>query len=176
MELLLIDKSMKTAEEWRVIKGYESYYKVSNLGGVMSLWGMKNKLLEQQRNNRGYLTVNLYKGRVAKTRSVHQLVAESFHDHEPCGHKLVINHINLNKLDNRADNLEIVTTRENSNLKHIKSTSEYTGVSWVKREQKWRAQIYIKGTRRHLGYFDCEIEASKAYESAIPLPKAPNTI
>ena len=59
--------------------------------------------------------------------------------------KLVVNHINNNKLDNRLENIEIVTSRENSNLKHIKSSSKYVGVSWCKkRNGKWHSSITFK--------------------------------
>ena len=44
---------------------------------------------------------------------VHQLIAMTFRNHIPDGHKLVVNHINFNRLDNRSINLEVITQREN---------------------------------------------------------------
>ena len=42
-----------------------------------------------------------------KRLKIHQLVAMAFLYHKPNGYKLVINHINLNHLDNKLSNLEI---------------------------------------------------------------------
>ena len=81
--------------------------------------------------------------------------------------ELVINHINFDKKDNKVSNLEIVTNRENSNRKHLKSTSKYTGVSFEKDRNKWVAQIKINGKRVLLGRFSNEIDASNAYQSKL---------
>lgn len=71
------------------------------------------------------------------------------------------------KTDNRVDNLEIVTARENSNRKHLNSTSDYTGVYWRKRDKKWYVSIFFKGKTKHLGIFDNEKEASECYNKAV---------
>jgi hypothetical protein len=44
--------------------------------------------------------------------------------------------------------------------------SKYKGVTWHKKHKKWMAQIMCDRKKTHLGYFDCEIEAAKAYNSA----------
>ncbi len=118
-------------------------------------------------NSGGYLGVNLFKNGISKTRLIHQLVAEAFLNHIPNGFKLVINHKNFIITDNRVENLEIVTTRENSNQKHINSTSKYTGVHWAKYYKKWISAIYVNGNTTYLGIFDNELDASKYYENAI---------
>lgn len=79
-----------------------------------------------------YLGVSLSRDGKAKTITVHKLVAYAFLNHKSCGYKLVVNHIDTNPKNNNVTNLEIVTTRENSNQKHIKSSSKYVGVSWQK--------------------------------------------
>jgi len=43
-------------------------------------------------------------------------------------------------------------------------TSKFKGVSWVARPQKWKAQIYVDGKRKHLGLFDDETTAARAYD------------
>lgn len=125
------------SEEWRHVIGYKGIYQVSDLGNVRSLnyrgKGFCNnlKLCLAGRGyliGDGYLTVSLSNKKVVKNRRVHQLVAESFLDHNPCDLKLVVNHKDFNRVNNNVENLEIVTIRENSNKKHLKSTSKYTGV------------------------------------------------
>ena len=154
-------------EEWKDILGYEGLYKVSNLGNIKSLKFQKEKVLKLQTNTKGYFIVNLYKNKKMKSHQIHQLVAIAFLNHVPCKMELVINHINFDKKDNKVSNLEIVTNRENSNRKHLKSTSKYTGVSFEKDRNKWVAQIKINGNRVLLGRFSNEIDASNAYQSKL---------
>lgn len=154
-------------EEWKDILGYEGLYKVSNLGNIKSLKFQKEKVLKLQTNTKGYFIVNLYKNKKMKSHQIHQLVAIAFLNHVPCKMELVINHINFDKKDNKVSNLEIVTNRENSNRKHLKSTSKYTGVSFEKDRNKWVAQIKINGKRVLLGRFSNEIDASNAYQSKL---------
>ena len=91
----------------------------------------------------------------------------AFLNHTPDRFEKVGNHKNFNKLDNRVENLEIVPQRENSNHKHIKSSSSYTGVHWDSRKKKWTSTIYINNKKVFLGLFTDEIKASKLYEKAL---------
>lgn len=157
-------------EIWKDIPDYEGIYQASNLGNIKSLkFGStgKERILKPTLNNCGYLRVCLHKNKKQKVRSVHQLVAITFLNHKPCGMELVVNHKNFIRVDNRLENLEIVTARENVNKKHLTSVSKYTGVSWYKKSKKWIACIYADGKYTHLGYFDTEEEASKYYENAV---------
>lgn len=145
-------------------------YLVSSLGRVKTKTRISNRgrilkglTLKQQINSHGYLAVKI----VRSKRVVHQLVAETFLGHKPCGFKLVVNHIDFNKKNNRVDNLEIVTTRENTNKKHLKSSSRYTGVDYQKTAKKWRARILIDKKSKALGYFKCELAAAHAYQIAL---------
>lgn len=161
---------MAENEIWKPIFGYEGFYEVSNLGKVKSLERkvknplafsgyriVKSRALALTISN-GYFEVSLYKENKRKHFRVHQLVAFNFMDHKPCGFEIVVNHKDFNKTNNRLDNLELVTNRENSNKKHLASTSKFTGVS--KQRNKWRASI-------SLGSFDTEQEASEAYQKAL---------
>lgn len=46
-------------------------------------------------------------------------------------------------------------------------TSQYRGVCWYKRTQRWVAQIKIRGRRKHVGYYKNEMEAKLAYDRAV---------
>jgi hypothetical protein len=94
---------------------------------------------------------------------VHQLVAMAFLNHTPCGMNLVVDHINSNKLDNRVENLQLITQRENSSKDIKNKTSKYTGVSWCKHRGKWLSQIYLNKKTYNLGRFNCELSAHLAY-------------
>jgi len=154
-------------EIYKDVIGYEGIYQVSNLGNIKTFWygNEKIKILSSDKN--GYLHTGLSKNGLIKTRTIHQLVAEAFLNHTRCGLKLVINHIDFNKANNKVENLEIVNARENSNKKHIKSSSEYVGVCWNKSKSKWQSQIRIGSKKKFLGYFIDELQASEAYQKAL---------
>ena len=158
---------MQQEEIWKDIPDYKGVYQVSNLGRVKSFNFYKRKtekILKQCVNSSRYYSVSLCKNRKCKNYNIHQLVAMTFLKHNPCGYKLVVNHKNFNKLDNRVENLEIITQRENANRKHCKGSSEYTGVCWHKRRKKWQSSILVNKKKKYLGYFNTEIEASNAYK------------
>lgn len=157
-------------EEFKDIPDYEGLYQVSDLGRVKSLnynHTGKGGLLKQCFNGNKYLTVNLHKKGTQKNKRVHQLVAIVFLNHKLCGQKFVVNHKKFIRSDNRVENLEIVTNRENTNQKHMESTSKFTGVYWRKDNKKWRATIEVDGVKVSLGHFDNEEEASEYYENAL---------
>ena len=151
-------------EIYKDVIGYEGVFQVSNLGNVKSYRNSKERQLKLVKNYAGYLVVCLSINNTKKVRKVHQLVAESFLNHKRCGMELVVNHIDFDKTNNKLDNLEIITNRENSNRKHLKSSSIYTGVYWYKKYNKWKSHIVLNGKQKHLGYFTNELDASKAYQ------------
>lgn len=157
-----IDKILKI-EEWKTLPDHDGFYLVSNLGRVVCLRKSKKRFLGQRLARSGYLRTTIHFNGVRKTIQIHQLVCRCFLNHIPCGMNLVINHIDTDKLNNCAYNFEIVTSRVNSNKKHIKSTSKYVGVD-LRKDGKWRARIRHKGLLIHLGVFLSEIKASEAYE------------
>lgn len=162
-------------EEFRDIPNYDGLYQVSNLGRVKSLLKratngriVKECILKPSISNNGYLRVTLCVGYERHYKTIHQLSAMTFLNHNLDGtQKLVVNHIDFNKLNNKVNNLEIVTNRVNSNRKHIKSTSEYIGVSWQKSSNKWHSQININGRSRSIGLFKNEIDAHNAYQNKL---------
>lgn len=119
-------------ELWKDIEGYEGLYQVSNMGRVRSLdriataerngktiqRNIVGKLLTPTKRRHGYLAVMLYgRGghptRGFKSVSVHRLVASAFVDN-PHGYGEV-NHLDENKQNNAADNLEWCDRKYNTN-------------------------------------------------------------
>lgn len=79
----------------------------------------------------------------------------------------VVDHINGDTLDNRKQNLRICTHSQNQWNTHRRyGKSKYKGVYWHKDCQKWRAQITYRYKGAHLGLFDDEICAARAYDLA----------
>lgn len=112
---------MTVDETWKDIEGYEGEYQVSNLGRVKSL----NKKVLAKNNNiatkrgrvlklreyQGYYYVCLSSKNSKKMCRVHILVAKAFIPNSE--QKRTVNHINGNKLDNRVENLEWLSVKEN---------------------------------------------------------------
>ena len=82
--------------------------------------------------------------------------------------KIFVDHKNRNGLDNQRSNLRKCTRSQNiRNRKSAKnSTSQYLGVSWVKRSSRWLASISAYGKKKHLGLFKTELEAAIIYNIA----------
>ena len=80
----------------------------------------------------------------------------------------LLDHANGNRSDNRIENLRIATACENSTNRAsaISSTSTHLGVHFRMDCGLWRAQISKSGKRIHLGLFDSEIAAARAYNEA----------
>lgn len=100
-------------EEWRPIAGYEGLYEVSNFGKVRSFprGGTIHEIrvLKQAIANMGYYVVSLCKNGKPIKILVHRLVAKAF---LPPSEHPEVNHISGIKLDNRSNNLEWVSYRE----------------------------------------------------------------
>ena len=168
-------------EIWKDIEGWEGYYQVSNLGRVKSLHRIvahpisdkriKERILKPSPDGSGYLMVNLNRDGRKKPMKIHKLVSIAFLSHVANGHKIVIDHINNNKRDNRLENLQLISTRENTSKDRFrgKYSSKYIGVSWNKTLKKWGAFIGINGKVKNLGVFNSEFEAHQAYKKALNL-------
>jgi len=109
-------------ENWKMINNYEGYYMVSNTGIVKSLDRtytdsigrsvFKRGKIQKKYIRRNYWCVWLNKNNKSTPFSIHRLVATHFVDN-PEG-KRYVNHIDGDKLNNYADNLEWCTAKENT--------------------------------------------------------------
>lgn len=168
-------------EIFKDIFDYKGYYQVSNLGNVKSLertvlmrgkypFTKKGRILKSNPDSKGYLQVILCKNSKQKSFKVSVLVAIAFLNHKPDGTmKIVVDHKNNIKTDDRKGNLQLISNRENGSKDKFRKnpSSMYTGVCWDKLTRKWRAQIYLSGKSKHLGSFKTEIEASNAYQKTL---------
>lgn len=111
-------------ENWKDVAGYEGLYQVSNLGRVKSLervvinnkYGGKRivqeSIVQATDNGHGYKIVGLHRERKRKNFYVHRLVASAF---APNPDRLTyINHIDYDRGNNNADNLEWCTQKQNT--------------------------------------------------------------
>ena len=83
------------------------------------------------------------------------------------GEGLFADHINHNTFDNRKANLRPATqTQNNRNRRKFagQSNSKYKGVYWKKHIKKWVAQIGVNRKVIHLGCFEKEKDAARAYD------------
>jgi hypothetical protein len=79
-----------------------------------------------------------------------------------------VDHINHDTLDNRRENLRVVTAQQNqaNSRKIITGDSCFKGVCWHKQSNKWRAYIAVNRRQISLGLFDDEVMAAQAYDRA----------
>jgi hypothetical protein len=79
---------------------------------------------------------------------------------------VIVDHKSGNTLDNRKQNLRFSNNKTNAqNMRsNINSTSKYKGVSWNSERKKWRAVLKYNDKQVHIGRFNSEEEAARAYD------------
>jgi len=149
-------------EVFRDIPNYIGLYQVSNMGSVKSFKRIEPILLKQGTNRHGYKYVILHRDAVRVSFNVHKLMQLAF---DMGGGYM--DHINGIKIDNRLDNLRVVTPRQNSQNKVCHRNGKLVGASLKNRDRNlkkpWQSVIQIKGKRKFLGRFTTELEAHQRY-------------
>ena len=169
-------------EIWKDIPGYEGIYQCSNLGSIKSLeryvkhsnGGLRivnDRILKQNITLCGYKYIWLHNDGSRKSCRIHKLVAICFFNHKPDGYLVCVDHIDGNKLNNRVDNLRLVSSRENASFDNRKNfnnlTSKYVGVHKASKDKKYTSRIRFNKVSYHLGYFTNEKDASNKYQEAL---------
>jgi hypothetical protein len=144
-------------ENFKQIPGFENYG-ISPAGEVKNL--KTGKILKPQKSNKSkYFIVGL-----GKSQYIHILMAITYLNHTPNGHIIEVDHRNDNPLDNRLENLQLITQRQNT----VKAMHRDlpTGV-YKTPSNRYRSVICINSKYKSLGTFDTIEEASNAYQQKL---------
>ena len=173
-------------EEWKEIKGFDSRYSVSNYGRIRQneiiYTTLQNKIIHHEEKilepfiwQSRYLRIDLKNNKKDKryrlNTYIHKLVAEYFIGERPEGY--VIDHIDGNYLNNRADNLRYVTQKQNLNNPNTKGKNkEALQKAWsdplLRKEYSNRIS---EGTKRAMKERGCSDIISKANKNRTPMFK-----
>lgn len=135
------------------IQGFIGLYQISNFGNIKSFRRKEPIILKPFKDTNGYHRVTLCK----KDYSVHRLVANAFLP--KIESKDLVNHIDLNKTNNRVDNLEWCNNRENI-LHYFKSENPCVKFTDAK---TYSVKLYKNRKQVHLGTFKTLEEANNIY-------------
>lgn len=145
-------KQLGIKEIYLPIDGFPNY-EVSNYGNVRNK--STGRILKAIKSNTGYYNVSLCNG-VNKPipKQIHRLVLTTFENNNY--NKSFVDHIDNNRINSCLFNLRYATNRENHFNRSISSrnTSGVKGVSWFKRDKKWRVRIGVNEKQIHIGYYD----------------------
>lgn len=94
-----------------------------------------------------------------ETARMHRIILDAPADKE-------VDHWDHNTLNNQRYNLRLATGKQNQHnkTKQSNNTSGYTGVSWNKQSNKWKAYIFFNKKQIHIGVFDNVVQAARAYD------------
>lgn len=96
-------------KQWKPHKKYTKY-EISNDGKIKN--SKTGRILKTSVNKQGYEQVCIHHNGKQYTKNIHRLIAETFYDYDKYD-ELEVNHIDGNKLNNRIENLEWCTRKEN---------------------------------------------------------------
>lgn len=139
-------------EAWKDTIGFEHLYMISNLGNIFSK--TKLKIMRLEVNNYGYKRVGLYKNGIYYNKTVHRLVIEAFYGPS----KLQVNHKNGIKSDNRLENLEYCTQKQNN--KHAWDTG-------LSKHMYGENARYVKLTQKEVDEIKLLLKEGRLYQREI---------
>lgn len=142
-------KIITTSKNFQIIVDDEDYYYLSQWKWSVSNSGyaQRMKSLPQVDGKRKKIGIYMHRDIVNAKKGDH------------------VDHINCNKLDNRRCNLRICSRSQNmmNTKSHKDSLSNYKGVCWSKKENKWIARICVNYKTERIGCFLSETEAAMAW-------------
>lgn len=109
------------------------------------------------KNNTGYRSVNIE----GKRFFIHRIIYIMFKG--DIDNNLEINHIDCNRENNKIENLELVTRRQNMQNTEKHKNGKLVGCYFDKKKNRWYSRIRIKNKRLFLGGYSTELEAHNAY-------------
>tara|TARA_R110000823_G_scaffold285114_1_gene403577 strand:- start:27 stop:488 length:462 start_codon:yes stop_codon:yes gene_type:complete len=143
----------------KTIELFGKTLKVFEDGKVLVKRYNKDEFYEKKYGNcRGYSQLQLVHKGKTKYYFIHRLVAYVFLGLDLENPKSQVDHIDRNPLNNFVSNLRIVTNQQNMFNKNAKGYYWHRG--------KWKAVIQVNEKKIHLGYYDNEEDATKAYQDA----------
>lgn len=115
--------------------------------------------------NTWYAATNMEIDGKRTTILMHRLIKATCLDDAP---SLRVDHIDGNGLNNVRSNLRLATAGQNAmnSGKRPGSSSQHKGVYWHPKSGKWMAQIKVNRKAKHLGLFQTEEEAARAWDQA----------
>lgn len=156
-------------ENWKSIKDYPWIY-VSDLGNVKTIErpSLDNKKIIKGRSvkpaiSQGYRYIIARKNLDEKYKKikVSRLVAQAFIGHS----KLQVDHINKNRLDDRLENLQYVTNRENTS--RVKNSYDERNMYYNKKRDRWEVRFFLNGKRVKVCQLKDKNEAIKRRDNFI---------
>lgn len=156
---------MENSDEiWKDIPGYEGLYKISNFGRIYSL--LTGTIRKDVQAGSGYRAVQLSdRNHMKKRHYVHRLVAEAFLGPAP-SNTSEVNHLDFNKNNNCAGNLEWCSKAENYHHAYVNGKTDFrrskrsdntTGLVGVC-EHSGGYEVSLCG--KYLGWFKSRSEAA----------------
>ena len=147
-------------EVWKDVKGFEGLYQVSNIGNVKRLISERvfaERLIGRTIDKYGYVKRVLSKNGKNNHFTEHRLVAIAFIDNP--NNKPAVNHINGIKIDNRVENLEWCTNKENKEHAVITGITNQKGIKHHKCKLTEEQVLEI----RKIGFSQTRMSLSKKY-------------
>ena len=173
-----MDIELLPGEIWKEVPGFKGYYLASNLGRIYSVareynFPLRNgtynlrkspgRILNQMLTPSGYLRVQISVDGVKRKYYSHLLIAWTFLDSSR--ERSITNHKDLDKTNNKSENLEWTSNRENS--LHGQSGRTKTGIPGIyfhPTRNRYQGSILFNGKRHQIGDHKTIEQAKEAYQ------------